>query len=328
MKAIVITRPGSPEVLEWLERQAPEPGPGEVLVKVFAAGINRPDIAQRKGHYPAPAGAPPDIPGLEIAGTVVQAGASCTRWRAGDQVCALVSGGGYAELCTVPEGQCLPIPSGLSFAEAASLPEAVFTVWHNVFQRGNLKPGESLLVHGGSSGIGVTAIQMARAFGATVFVTAGGDEKCAFCERLGADRAINYKTTPFKGELRMLTAGKGVNVILDMVGGDYTNNNLESLAEDGRLVLINYMKGEETAIRLSSIIRRRLTITGSTLRARDVGFKSGLTSQVEKNVWPLLASGKIKPVVFRSLPVEKAGEAHALMETSQHMGKIVLTLNT
>ncbi len=328
MKAIVITQPGSPEVLQWLDRPTPEPGPAEVLVKVDAAGINRPDVAQRKGHYPAPPGASPDIPGLEVSGTIVKIGDDCHRWKVGDKVCGLVSGGGYAEYCTVPVGQCLPVPTNWSLTEAASLPEAMFTVWHNVFERGGLKPGESLLVHGGSSGIGATAIQLAASFGSTVFVTAGSDEKCVFCEKLGADRAINYKTADFKTEIRTLTAGKGVNVILDMVGGDYTPDNVDSLAEDGRLVLINFMKGDHASIRLSAIMRKRLTITGSTLRARDIAFKSGLACQLEKQVWPLLTSGKVQPVIFRTFPMERAGEAHALMETSTHTGKIVLTINT
>lgn len=327
MKAVVITKPGPPDVLYWLERPTPEPGPEEVLVKVFAAGVNRPDVAQRKGHYPPPPGASPEIPGLEIAGTIVKTGTDCKRWKEGDQVCALVSGGGYAEFCVAPEGQCLPVPSSLSYVEAASLPETMFTVWNNVFERGGLKPVESLLVHGGSSGIGVTAIQLARAWGSTVYVTAGSDEKCAFCEQLGAVKAINYNTTPFKTELIRITAGKGVNVILDMVGGDYTADNLELLAEEGRLVLINFMKGDQASVRLSLIMVKRLTITGSTLRSRDVAFKSGLASRLEKQVWPLICEGEIRPVIYRTFPMERAGEAHELMETSQHIGKIVLTVN-
>lgn len=328
MKAVVITKPGAPEVLQWIERPTPQPGLGEVLIQVHAAGVNRPDLAQRKGHYPAPPGVVPDIPGLEIAGTIVGTGAGCKRWKAGDKVCALVSGGGYATFCTAPEGQCLPVPQNLSFAEAASLPETMFTVWSNVFQRGKLMPGERLLVHGGSSGIGVTAIQLAKAMGNPVFVTAGSDEKCAFCVALGADLAINYKTTSFRDELKKATGGKGVDVILDMVGGDYTPDNLEVLAEEGRLVLINFMKGDETTIRLSQVMRKRLTITGSTLRARDVHFKAALASTIEHLVWPLLSAGKIKAIVYQTFPAEKASDAHALMETSKHLGKIVLTFNT
>ena len=274
MKAIVITKPGGPEVLQLQERPEPRPAPGEVLINVFAAGINRPDIAQRKGHYPPPPGAPSDIPGLEIAGIVVEAGKDCSTWKTGDKVCALVAGGGYAEYCTVPEGQCLMIPENLSFAEAASLPETFFTVWSNVFDRGKLAPGETLLVHGGSSGIGVAAIQLAKAWGASVYVTAGTEEKCSFCEKLGAEKAINYKTERFKDIVTKITVGKGVDVILDMIGGDYTPDNLDVLAEEGRLVLINFMKGNETTIRLSRIMRKRLTITGSTLRARDTAFKA------------------------------------------------------
>jgi NADPH2:quinone reductase len=327
MKAVVITKPGAPDVLQWLERPTPEPGTGEVLIKVSAAGINRPDVAQRKGHYPAPAGASPDIPGLELAGTIVKTGRDCKRWKPGDKVCALVSGGGYAEYCTAPEGQCLPVPSNLSFTECASLPETMFTVWSNVFERGQLKPGESLLIHGGSSGIGVMAIQMAKALGSIVYVTAGSQEKCAFCEKLGAEKAINYHTTSFKGELNRLTTGKGIDVILDMVGGDYTADNLDTLAEEGRLVLINFMKGDQASIRLSSIMRKRLTITGSTLRARDIAFKSGLAARLEGQVWPLLVSGKIRPVIYETFAAKRAGEAHALMESSLHIGKIVLTFN-
>ena len=244
MKAIVVTQPGGPEVLKIQDREIPHPGETDVLVKVHAAGVNRPDVAQRKGQYPPPAGASPDIPGLEIAGTVTVVGAKCTRWQVGDKVCALVSGGGYAEYCAVPEQQCLPIPENISFEEAASLPETFFTVWSNVFDRVGLKPGESLLIHGGTSGIGVAAIQMAKAWGATVYVTAGTDEKCLYCERLGATKAINYRNENFKDRILSITSRKGVNVILDMIGGSYTADNLEILAEEGRLVLINFMKGD------------------------------------------------------------------------------------
>jgi NADPH:quinone reductase len=324
MKTIVISQPGGPEVLQVQERPVPSPGNDEVLIKVYAAGVNRPDVAQRKGHYPPPPGAPVDIPGLEIAGTVEAIGQGSTRWKIGDKVCALVSGGGYAEYCTAPGQQCLPIPENLSFAEAASLPETFFTVWSNVFDRVALKPGESLLIHGGSSGIGVTAIQLAKAWGAKVYVTAGTEEKCAYCEKLGAEKAINYKTENFKEVVEKLTKKKGVNVILDMIGGDYTPSNLDILAEEGRLVLINFMKGDETSIRLSQIMRKRLTITGTTLRPRDANFKGAIAANLEKHVWPWLKSGRVRPVVYGTFSLEQAPQAHALMESSEHIGKIVL----
>ena len=327
MKAIVITKPGDPEVLQLQDRPQPVPNATEVLVRVSAAGINRPDVAQRKGHYPPPLGASPDIPGLEIAGTVVGAGKDCVRWKIGDKICALVSGGGYAEFCAVPEGQCLPVPPNLSFAEAASLPETFFTVWNNVFDRGKLKDGETLLVHGGSSGIGVAAIQLAKAYGAMVFVTAGTDEKCSFCEKLGAERGINYKTEKFKEVVKELTKNKGVDVILDMIGGDYTQDNLEVLAEDGRLVLINFMRGEEARVKLGLIMRKRLIITGSTLRSRDVKFKTQVAVRLEENVWPWLISGKVKPIVYRTFGLENASEAHRLLESSMHIGKVVLLID-
>jgi NADPH2:quinone reductase len=324
MKAIIITHPGAPEVLQIAERPKPAFGANEVLVKVMAAGINRPDVSQRKGNYPPPANAPQDIPGLEIAGIVEEVGADVTRWQIGEKVCALVIGGGYAEYCNVPEGQCLPIPENLSFIEAASLPETFFTVWSNVFDRGHLKLGESLLVHGGSSGIGVAAIQMATAMGSKVYVTAGSDEKCKFCENLGAAKAINYKTENFSDEINKITNGKGVDVILDMIGGDYTPLNLQSLADEGRLVMINMMKGKDVGIDLSLIMRKRLNITGSMLRSRDVAFKTAIAQNLEKYIWPLLASGKIKPVIYKVFPADKAAEAHLLMESSEHIGKIVL----
>lgn len=326
MKAIVISRPGGPEVLVLEDRPIPTVGMGEVLIRVHAAGINRPDVAQRKGNYSAPPGVPPDIPGLEVAGIVEKTGDNCSTLKVGDKVCALVGGGGYAEYCVAPEGQCLSIPSNLSFIEAASLPETFFTVWSNVFDRGRLKPGETLLVHGGSSGIGVTAIQLAKVFGAHVYVTAGSDEKCAFCEKLGAVKAINYKKEKFRDVLKELTKNRGVDVILDMIGGNYASDNLDILAEEGRLVLISLMAGEEATIKLWTIMRKRLTITGSTLRARDVAFKSTLANQLRSHVWPLLKSGKIKPVVFRAYSLSQAADAHALMETSEHIGKIVLTV--
>lgn len=327
MNAIIITNSGGPEVLQMQERPKPILSGRDVLVKVFAAGVNRPDVAQRKGHYPPPAWASPDVPGLEIAGVIVELGPLCSKWKIGDKVCALVTGGGYAEYCSVPEGQCLSIPGELSFAEAASLPETFFTVWSNVFDRGRLKPGESFLVHGGTSGIGVTAIQMARVWGATVYATAGTDEKCNFCEQLGAKKAINYKKEKFRDVIKAITEKKGVDVILDMIGGDYTQDNLDILAEEGRLVLINFMRGDETAIKLSSILRKRLTVTGSTLRARDSSFKASIADQLEKNVWPWLASGAVKPVVYKTFPLEKAADAHRLIESSEHIGKIVLTVN-
>lgn len=324
MKAIVIEKPGAPDVLQYKERPQPEPQAHELLVKVAAAGVNRPDVAQRKGHYPPPPGASPDIPGLEIAGTVVATGENCSRFKVGDKVCALVTGGGYAEYCVVPEGQALPVPANLSLTEAASLPETFFTVWSNVFDRGRLQPGESLLIHGGSSGIGVAAIQLAHTWGATVYVTAGTDDKCIYCEKLGATKAVNYKTEKFGDVLRQATHGKGIDVILDMIGGDYTPVNLELLAEEGRLVLINVMRGDETPVKLSAVMRKRLTITGSTLRARDTAFKTAIARQLEKNVWPWLASGKVKPIIYKTFPMEAAAEAHTLMESSAHIGKIIL----
>ncbi|MDP9047757.1 MAG: NAD(P)H-quinone oxidoreductase [Bacteroidota bacterium] len=296
----------------------------EVLVKVAAAGVNRPDVAQRKGSYPPPPGAS-DIPGLEISGRVVEVGENVARWKKGDKICALVTGGGYAEYCNVPAGQCLPLPENLSFVEVASLPETFFTVWSNVFDRGALKNGETLLVHGGSSGIGVAAIQMAKALGSTVYITAGSDDKCRFCEGLGAAKAINYKTEKFKDVILEITNGKGVDVILDMIGGDYTSANIKSLADDGRLVMINMMMGKDVQVDLSPIMRKRLTITGSTLRSRDVAFKANIAQSLEKIIWPLLASGKIKPVIDKVFPADKAAEAHALMESSVHIGKIVLS---
>jgi len=325
MKAVIITQPGPPEVLQLAERPKPEISAGEVLIKVAAAGVNRPDVAQRKGHYPPPAGAPQDIPGLEIAGVISKVGDNVTRWKAGDRVCALVTGGGYAEYCIAPDGQCLPVPDELTMIEAASLPETYFTVWSNVFDRGRLQPGETLLVHGGSGGIGVAAIQMARATGHTVYVTAGSDDKCHFCEELGATKAINYKTDNFKDAIHQLTNGRGVDVILDMIGGDYTVPNLQSLAEEGRLVLINMMLGKDVGIDLSLIMRKRLTLTGSTLRSRDIAFKAAVAQSLEKNIWPFFDRGEIRPVIYKVFPAAQAAEAHRLMESSQHMGKIVLS---
>lgn len=325
MKAVVITQPGGPEILQMQERPSPQYLPNEVLVKVAAAGVNRPDVFQRKGNYPPPKGAPQDIPGLEIAGVVTEIGNDVTRWKVGDRVCALVMGGGYAEFCNVPEGQCLPVPDKLTFIEAASLPETFFTVWSNVFDRGALKKGECLLVHGGSSGIGVAAIQMAAVLGSTVYVTAGSDDKCRFCEDLGATKAINYHTEDFKTAIAELTNGKGVDVILDMIGGDYTPGNIQSLAEEGRLVMINAMKGKDVQIDLSLVMRKRLVITGSMLRSREIAFKSAIARNLEKYIWPFLASRKIKPVIHSVFPAEDTAKAHQLMESSDHMGKIVLS---
>lgn len=325
MKAVVITQPGSPSVLQIGERPKPGCGTNEVLVKVIAAGVNRPDVKQREGKYPPPPDAVQDIPGLEISGIVVETGTAVTQWTIGDKVCALVTGGGYAEYCSASEGQCLPVPEGLSFIEAASLPETFFTVWSNVFDRANLKGPETLLVHGGSSGIGVTAIQMAKALGHPVYVTAGSDEKCRFCEQLGATKAINYKTESFVNVIKQLTNGKGVNVILDMIGGDYTPGNIQSLAVEGRLVMINTMKGKDAQVDLSQVMVKRLVITGSTLRAQDVAFKATIAQNLQKNIWPLLALGQIKPVIYKVFKAEEAAQAHELMESSEHTGKIVLS---
>jgi NADPH:quinone reductase len=322
MKAVIITRPGAPDVLQVEERPVPQPGAGEVLIRVKGAGVNRPDVAQRKGHYPPPPGAPPDIPGLEVSGVVEQCGRRVNRWKEGDAVCALVAGGGYAEYVVAPEGCCLPLPEGWSFAGAASLPETVFTVWHNVFQRGGLKRGERFLVHGGSSGIGTTAIQLAKAFGAIVSATAGSAEKCAACIELGADRCINYREKDFEAVLKE----EGVDLILDMVGGDYTAKGIRLLNVEGRMVFINAMKGAAAELSVMDIMRKRLTITGSTLRNREEAFKSALAAEVEEQVWPLLRGGQFKPVVYKTFPLEEAAEAHALMESSAHTGKIVLVV--
>ncbi|POY35315.1 zinc-binding dehydrogenase [Solitalea longa] len=324
MRAVVITQPGGPDVLQIQERPTPSIKADEVLVKVMAAGINRPDVAQRSGRYPAPAGAPPDIPGLELAGTIMQLGANVNNLKTGDNICALVAGGAYAEYCAVPAELCLPIPQGLSMAEAASIPETFFTVWSNVFDRGGLKKTESLLVHGGSSGIGTAAIQMAKAMGNTVYATAGSTEKCNYSEDLGADKCINYKTEDFEKAVLELTEGKGVNVILDMVGGEYIGKNINTLADDGRLVFINAMKGFKTEVDFLKVMQKRLLITGSTLRPRPNAFKSEIAHNLKKHIWPLLENGAIKPVIYKTFTLENAAEAHALMESSTHMGKIVL----
>ncbi|HVL35202.1 MAG TPA: NAD(P)H-quinone oxidoreductase [Burkholderiales bacterium] len=325
MRAVEITRPGGPEVLALAERPVPAPRANEILIKVAAAGVNRPDVLQRSGNYPVPPDAS-DLPGLEVAGEVLAKGEAVTAWKVGDKVCALVHGGGYAEYCVAPEVQALPVPKGLSLAEAASLPETFFTVWGNVYDRGRLAPGESLLVQGGSSGIGVTAIQMARATGNRVFATAGSDEKCAACVRLGAERAINYRTQDFAAELKAATGGKGVNVILDMVGGDYVPKELKCLADEGRLVFIAFLRGPRTELDINEVMRRRLTITGSTLRPRPVEFKGYLARNLREKIWPLIEAGRIKPEIYKTFPLGEAGEAHRLMESSQHIGKIVLTL--
>jgi NADPH:quinone reductase len=323
MRAVEITNPGAPEVLKPVDRPMPVPRENEILVKVAAAGVNRPDILQRMGHYPVPPGVS-DIPGLEIAGEVVDG--SSKLFEKGDKVCALVAGGGYAEYCVVPDAQALPMPKGLTPVQAASLPETFFTVWSNVYDRGRLAPGETLLVQGGSSGIGVTAIQMAAATGNRVFATAGSDEKCAACVRLGAERAINYRTQDFEKEILAATGGKGVNVILDMVGGDYVPKELKCLADEGRLVFIAYLRGPKTELNIDAVMRRRLTITGSTLRPRPVEFKAGIARNLRERIWPLIEAGRIKPEIFKTFPLEQAAEAHKLMESSQHIGKIVLTV--
>lgn len=327
LKAIVITEPGNADVLKIRERPTPSPANGELLIRVEVAGVNRPDIAQRKGHYPAPEGVPADIPGLEVAGVVEKTGEGCNRWRRGDKVCALVAGGGYAEYCVAPEGQCLPIPEGLTMAQAASLPETFFTVWSNVFDRGRFRAGESFLVQGGTSGIGVAAIQMVKAAGGTVYATAGTDDKCAYCLHLGAEAAVNYKTHNFKDALQVIRKEKGIDVILDMIGGTYTPMHLELLAVEGRLLLINFMKGDETTIKQSAIMRKRLTITGSTLRARDAAFKSVIARKLEQEVWPKLASMQIKPVVYKEFSFEEAALAHEVIERSEHIGKLVLKVS-
>jgi NADPH:quinone reductase len=322
MKAIEISTPGGPEVLRLVERPMPTPGPGEVLVRVEAAGVNRPDILQRLGQYPPPPGAS-DLPGLEVAGTIASIGPDVLRWREGDIVCALVSGGGYAEYCVVPEPQALPLPRGFRPGEAAAIPETFFTVWTNLFERGRLAEGETVLVHGGSSGIGTTAIQLARAFGATVFATAGSDAKCAACERLGA-RAINYRTADFVQVLRDWTDSRGVDVILDIVGGDYVQKNIECLAMHGRLIQIGLLGSSRAEINLRPIMHKRLTITGSTLRTRTVEEKGAIARALEVKVWPLLASRQVAPVIDRTLPLADAPEAHRLLESGEAIGKIVL----
>lgn len=327
MKAIAITQPGGPEVLQLVERPDPVAGVGECLIRVQAYGINRPDVLQRKGAYPAPAGAS-DLPGLEVAGTIVSGDAAALAeagLKVGDAVCALVAGGGYAELCTAPVAQCLPVPGGWSMAEAASLPETFFTVWSNVFERARLQPGESLLVHGGSSGIGVTAIQLAKALGSRVLVTVGSADKARACLDLGADVAINYREQDFVAEVKSATGGRGVDVILDMVAGAYVARNVQCLADDGRAVIIAVQGGVKAEFDAGQVLRRRLTITGSTLRPRPVAFKAGIARALRERVWPLLESRAIAPVIYRQMPAAEAAAAHALMESGEHVGKIVLS---
>ena len=322
MRAVEISKPGGPEVLKPAERPKPSPKEGEILIKVAAAGVNRPDVLQRSGNYAVPPDAS-DLPGLEVAGEVVSPGKT---FKVGDKVCALVHGGGYAEFCVAPEVQALPVPKGFSLIEAASLPETFFTVWGNVFDRGRLSPGETLLVQGGTSGIGVSAIQMAAAMGNRVFATAGSDDKVAACVRLGAVEAFNYKTQDFEKETLRATGGKGVDVILDMVGGDYVPKELKCIAEDGRLVFIAYLRGPKTELAIDLVMRKRLTITGSTLRPRPVAFKGAIARSLREKIWPLIERGKIKPEIYKTFPLAQAAEAHRLMESSQHIGKIVLTV--
>ena len=327
MRAVEITAFGGPEVLRLGDRPVPQPGDGKLLIRVAASGINRPDVLQRLGHYAPPPGTS-DLPGLEVAGVVESgddAAMAAAGIRVGDRVCALVAGGGYAQWCVAPVVQCLPVPDGLSDVEAASLPETFFTVWSNVFDRGRLQAGESLLVQGGTSGIGVTAVQLGRAFGATVIATAGSDEKCAASLELGAQHAINYKSQDFVAEVKRITDGKGVDVVLDMVAGDYVAREVECLAEDGRIVIIAVQGGVKSDFNAGLVLRRRLTITGSTLRPRSVAFKGAIASALREHVWPLLAAGKVRPVIHSTFEAARAADAHALMESNQHIGKIVLT---
>lgn len=325
MRAIEISQPGGPEVLIPTERPMPEPGAGEVLIKVAAAGVNRPDVFQRKGNYAPPPGAS-DLPGLEVAGEIVGGDVASGGFAIGDKVCALIAGGGYAEYCVAPALQCLPIPKGLSEIEAAGLPETYFTVWSNVFDRGALQDGESLLVHGGASGIGTTAIQLARAMGNPVYATVGSDERARAVEALGAAKGINYKTQDFVEVVREATGGAGVNVILDMVAGDYINRDMKCLADDGRIVVIALLGGARSEVDGNQILRRRLTLTGSTLRPRPVAFKGEIAKALRARVWPLLEQGSIKPIVHATLPLEQAAAAHAMMEAGENIGKIILTV--
>ncbi len=320
MQAVAISRPGAPEVLTLVERPRPTCAGGEVLIRIVAAGVNRADISQREGRYPAPRHTSPDIPGLEVAGVVAECGSGVTRWKPGDAVCALLAGGGYAEFVAVDCGHCLPVPAGWSHRDAAALPEAAFTVWHKVFQRGRLQRGDSLLIHGGTSGIGLAAIQLAVAFGARVWATAGSEEKCRACVAAGAEAAINYRQEDFGAVL----PAESMDVILDMIGGDYVPRNLRLLRADGRLVFINAMLGNRAEFKPLELMARRLTITGSTLRARDSAFKRALAADVEAHVWPLIAAGRYRANVFAAFPLAAAADAHRLMESSRHIGKIIL----
>lgn len=323
MAVVEIARPGGPEVLRAAARPRPRPGPGEVLIEVEAAGVNRPDVLQRQGHYPPPPGAS-DLPGLEVAGTIVEVGEGAGEWSAGDRVCALLAGGGYAQYAAAPAPQCLPIPRGLDAVQAAALPETFFTVWTNVFERGRLREGETLLVHGGSSGIGTAAIALAHAFGARVLATAGSAQKCAACLALGAERAVNYREEDFVAAVKDATSGRGADVILDMVGGDYTPRNLECLALEGRLVQIAFLHGSKVQIDLMTVMQKRLTVTGSTLRARTVDQKGAIARALRERVWPLIEAGRVRPLVHATFPLEQAADAHRLMESGVHIGKIVL----
>jgi putative PIG3 family NAD(P)H quinone oxidoreductase len=325
MTGIEITEPGGAEVLRPAELPVPQPAEGELLIKVAAAGVNRPDVIQRQGLYPAPKGASP-LPGLEVAGTVVAVRPGVEGFSVGDQVCALVAGGGYAEYCTAPAEQCLPVPAGLSPVEAAALPETVFTVWSNVFDRARLQPGEAFLVHGGSSGIGTTAIQMAKAYGCTVITTAGSAEKCKACADLGADRVVNYREEDFVEAAKAMTGGRGVDVVLDMVGGDYIARDIEAMATEGRHVSIAFLSGAKVTLNMMKVMLKRLTLTGSTLRARPVADKAAIARAVRQQVWPHVEAGQIKPVIYRTLPLAEAAQAHALMESGEHIGKIVLVV--
>ncbi|MFT6580380.1 MAG: putative PIG3 family NAD(P)H quinone oxidoreductase [Alphaproteobacteria bacterium] len=326
MTAVEISSPGGPEMLVPTDRPIPSPGADDVLIEVRAAGVNRPDAIQRAGHYPAPPGAS-DLPGLEVAGAVAALGENVSGWKIGDDVCALTPGGGYAGYCLAPAGHCLPIPAGFSMVEAASLPETFFTVWHNVFQRGALKSGETFLVHGGSSGIGATAIQLAKAFGAQVITTAGSDEKRQFCDSLGADKSINYRTEDWPALVREFTKKRGVDVILEMVGGRYLQQDINSLAMDGRVVIIGFLGGSKAEIDFTRVMVRRQTITGSTLRPQSDAVKTKIADALLQEVWPLLENGTVKPVIHKVFPLAAAADAHTLMESSQHMGKIMLSLS-
>ena len=325
MTAIEVKQPGGPDVLVPVERPTPAPAAGEVLIEVAGAGVNRPDVFQRLGRYPPPPGIT-DIPGLEVSGRIVEVAADVRDFRVGDTVCALVAGGGYAEYCVAPAPQCLPVPRGLDVVAAAAIPETFFTVWTNVFERGRLLAGESILIHGGSSGIGTTAIQLARAFGARVFATAGSAEKCAACEGLGAERCINYRDDDFVAVVREQTAGRGIDVVLDMVGGAYFARNIDVLAPEGRLVEIATLHGAIAEFNIHTMMQRRLTITGSTLRARPIADKGAIAAAVRRNVWPLLESGAVKPIIHATFPLREAAEAHRVMESSAHIGKLVLRI--